>query len=84
MGENNAIKSILTCPRCGFQSAEQMPTDACQFFYVCKGCGQKFKPLAGDLLRVLFVRVGALPAGAAKREKPVLPVMTGQDTSFGV
>jgi hypothetical protein len=27
------------------------------------------------LLRVLFVRVGALPAGAGRREKPVLPVM---------
>jgi hypothetical protein len=25
-----------------------MPTDACQFFYDCKGCGERLKPLAGD------------------------------------
>ncbi len=34
------IESTLTCPRCGYQSAEQMPTDACRFFYTCKGCGE--------------------------------------------
>jgi hypothetical protein len=42
------IESTLTCPRCGHESAEQMPTEACQFFYVCKGCGEKLKPLPGD------------------------------------
>ncbi len=25
-----------------------MPTDACQFFYECKGCGVLLKPLPGD------------------------------------
>ena len=25
-----------------------MPTDACQFFYDCKGCGAVLKPLQGD------------------------------------
>ncbi len=34
------IESTLTCPRCGHQSTEQMPTDACRFFYACKGCGE--------------------------------------------
>jgi hypothetical protein len=42
------IESTLTCPRCGYQSAEQMPTDACRFFYTCKGCGETLKPLPGD------------------------------------
>jgi hypothetical protein len=42
------IESTLTCPRCGFQSAEQMPTDACRFFYTCKGCGETLKPMPGD------------------------------------
>jgi hypothetical protein len=42
------IESTLTCPRCGYQSAEQMPTDACRFFYTCKGCGGTLKPLPGD------------------------------------
>ena len=40
------LVSIVTCPACGLQSAEIMPTDACQIFYKCKGCGRvlKFKP----------------------------------------
>jgi hypothetical protein len=42
------IESTLTCPRCGYQSAEQMPTDACRFFYTWKGCGETLKPLPGD------------------------------------
>ena len=25
-----------------------MPTDACQFYYDCKGCGALLKPLKGD------------------------------------
>jgi len=25
-----------------------MPIDACQFFYDCKGCGERLKPNAGD------------------------------------
>ena len=28
-----------------------MPTDACQFFYDCKGCGQRLKPKTGDAAR---------------------------------
>jgi transcription elongation factor Elf1 len=42
------LESKLTCPHCGHWSVEQMPTDSCQYFYVCKGCGEKLKPLAGD------------------------------------
>jgi len=26
-------KSIVTCPECGHQKEEEIPTDACQFFY---------------------------------------------------
>ena len=36
------------CPKCGYKSVERMPTDACQFFYDCKGCGERLKPVAGD------------------------------------
>jgi hypothetical protein len=39
------LESILTCPACGYQAAEIMPTDACQFFYDCKGCSTRIKPL---------------------------------------
>jgi hypothetical protein len=42
------LASTLICPECGHQSVETMPTDACQFFYDCKGCGIRLKPRQGD------------------------------------
>ncbi|HEY8260431.1 MAG TPA: GDCCVxC domain-containing (seleno)protein [Methylosinus sp.] len=41
-------RSIITCPNCGHRTAETMPTDACQFFHECRGCGVLLKPRAGD------------------------------------
>ena len=41
-------QSTLTCSGCGHVETETMPTDACQYFYQCEGCGEVFKPLAGD------------------------------------
>ena len=38
----------ITCPRCGHVETEQMPTDACVFFYDCPGCGGRLKPKAGQ------------------------------------
>jgi hypothetical protein len=40
--------STITCPKCGHAETETMPTDACQWFYDCKGCGEVLKPLEGD------------------------------------
>ncbi|WP_346856884.1 GDCCVxC domain-containing (seleno)protein [uncultured Draconibacterium sp.] len=31
-------KSIITCPKCGFQKEETMPEDSCQFLYKCEKC----------------------------------------------
>lgn len=42
------LQSVLTCPDCGHVAKETMPTDACQWFYDCKGCGAVLKPLPGD------------------------------------
>ncbi len=53
------LESILTCPGCGFQANETMPCDACQFFYVCKGCGEKLKPKLGDCC--VFCSYGSVP-----------------------
>src|SRR6478672_6046839 len=33
------LQSTLTCPHCSQQATEPMPTNACQFFYECTGCG---------------------------------------------
>ena len=36
-----------------------MPTDACQFFYDCRGCGERLKPEAGDCC--VFCSYGTMP-----------------------
>ena len=41
-------QSMLTCPNCGHQKTETMPTDACQYFYECENCKTVLKPLVGD------------------------------------
>jgi hypothetical protein len=42
------MSSTITCPECGHAATETMPTDACQFFYDCTGCGVVLRPKAGD------------------------------------
>jgi len=42
------LQSILTCPRCGFEKEETMPSDACQWFYQCASCGETLTPEEGD------------------------------------
>lgn len=42
------LVSTIKCPSCGGERQEQMPTDACQFFYECTHCGELLKPLSGD------------------------------------
>ena len=42
------LVSVLTCPNCGQESRELMPTDACLFFFDCPACGKRLKPKPGD------------------------------------
>jgi len=42
------LKSTFTCPKCGYQKDEEMPTDACQFFYQCENCKEVLHPIPGD------------------------------------
>ncbi len=51
--------SELTCPKCGYQSIETMPTDACIYFYDCKGCGAVLRPKVGDCC--VFCSYGSVP-----------------------
>ena len=53
------LQSILTCPLCGHAQAETMPTDFCQFFYDCTGCGEVLRPKAGDCC--VFCSYGTVP-----------------------
>lgn len=41
-------QSVITCPACGARATEEMPTDACVYFYECRGCGVLLKPNPGD------------------------------------
>ncbi|MDX8380731.1 MAG: GDCCVxC domain-containing (seleno)protein [Ghiorsea sp.] len=45
---NIKLQSTITCPQCGHQTTETMPTDACQWFYTCPSCQNLLKPLSGD------------------------------------
>ncbi len=42
------LVSVLTCPECGHQARETMPTDACLWYYECAGCGALLRPKPGD------------------------------------
>ncbi len=42
------LQSTITCPNCGHQKEETMPTDACQYFYDCERCQAVLKPKQGD------------------------------------
>ncbi|WP_127347356.1 GDCCVxC domain-containing (seleno)protein [Pseudidiomarina mangrovi] len=42
------LQSEITCPHCGYQKTETMPTDACQYFYDCEFCKRVLEPNAGD------------------------------------
>ncbi len=45
---NIILQSILTCPDCGYQKEETMPSDACQFFYECENCKHVLRPKQDD------------------------------------
>lgn len=53
------LVSTLTCPNCSGVSVEMMPTDACQFFYDCRHCGEVLRPLKGDCC--VFCSYGNVP-----------------------
>ncbi|MGB6536253.1 MAG: GDCCVxC domain-containing (seleno)protein [Xanthobacteraceae bacterium] len=65
MAGNLIFQSTITCPNCRHQSDEVMPTDACQFFYVCPGCKERLKPRSGDCC--VFCSYGTVPCPSMQR-----------------
>src|SRR5712692_901411 len=53
------LQSKITCPKCGTAKTETMPTDACQFFYACTGCGTMLRPKPGSCC--VFCSYGSVP-----------------------
>lgn len=63
------LVSVITCPNCGHKAPEHMPTDACQFFYECKGCGDLLRPKAGDCC--VFCSYGDMPCPPIQEARAV-------------
>ena len=53
------LDSTIACPECGTQRLETMPTDACQFYYECTGCGALLRPKPGHCC--VFCSYGTVP-----------------------
>lgn len=48
-GKNKSSNtSEITCPECGHQAMEELPTDVCQIKYDCKECGTVLTPDEND------------------------------------
>jgi hypothetical protein len=74
------LRSTITCPHCAVASEETMPTNACQFFYECTGCGTKLKPKQGDCC--VFCSYGSVPCppiqgGERAGEPGIAPCCSG-------
>jgi hypothetical protein len=72
-------KSTLTCPQCGFRQEEDMPTDACQFFYRCPNCEIVLRPLEGDCC--VFCSYGTVPCPPIQLTGHCGPAATGYRNS---
>jgi hypothetical protein len=51
--------SMIECPHCGVKTEEQMPTDACVYFFECPACTVRLQPKAGDCC--VFCSFGSVP-----------------------
>ena len=61
------LKSQITCPNCGYQKVEDMPTNTCQFFYECEICKTVLKPLKGDCC--VYCSYGTVPCPPIQEDK---------------
>ncbi len=60
-------QSTLTCPHCGFQSTETMPTDACQWYWECPSCHTLLTPREGDCC--VFCSYGTVPCPPIQQQR---------------
>ena len=60
------LESTITCQVCGTAKTETMPTDACQYFYECTGCGTRLRPENRDCC--VFCSYGSTPCPPAQAE----------------
>jgi hypothetical protein len=53
------LESMITCPDCGVSRTEQMPTDACLWYWECPACGVLVRPKSGDCC--VYCSYGTVP-----------------------
>ncbi len=61
------LHSEITCPACGHRKVEEMPTDACLFFYECESCRTLLRPKPGDCC--VFCSYGTLACPPVQRQR---------------
>ena len=61
------LVSTITCPECGHAEAEPMPTNVCQYFYNCKGCGSLLRPEEGDCC--VYCTYGSVPCPSIQKAR---------------
>lgn len=52
-------ESTITCPKCGHQKTETMPTNACVYYYECEQCRTRLQPKGGECC--VFCSYGSVP-----------------------
>lgn len=62
-----ALQSTITCPECGHRATETMPTDACQYLYICERCGLQMRPKKGDCC--VYCSYGDFPCPPIQEER---------------
>ena len=60
------LKSTITCPKCGFEKEETMPTDRCTIFYECSNCKTTLTPKQGDCC--VFCSYGSVKCPAKQED----------------
>jgi len=61
------LESTITCPHCGHRATETMPTDACQYYYECRGCGAMLQPKYGDCC--VYCSFGTVPCPPIQQQR---------------
>lgn len=61
------LQSCITCPECGHAQTDTMPTNACQWFYDCAGCGKVLAPRSGDCC--VYCSYGTVPCPPMQQDR---------------
>ena len=64
------LKSIITCPECGYRKEETMPEDTCRFFYECENCHKVIRPKPGDCC--VFCSYGTVSYPPVQQNKGII------------